>query len=130
MRGIYGSGSTDREAIACRAMTGQEVISFDEVLAIEKKNTARIIPNALEISVERDEKEVKVCPPILLAAHTTLLRAAHIRGCMRSCTLIRAFSSPACMVVALYAHGEEAVFLWYIFEPPRSLQSAAEPLGA
>lgn len=43
----------------CRAGS-QEVIPLDDVQAIEKKNTARIIPNALEISVGRGEKEVKV----------------------------------------------------------------------
>jgi hypothetical protein len=34
------------------------------VRAIEKRNTARIIPNALEISVARDDdKETKVAAP-------------------------------------------------------------------
>lgn len=78
----------------------QEVISFDDVHAIEKKNTARIIPNALEISVGRDEKEVKV---VLQDVSLSFLSELTTRS--------------------------SAVFLWHFPQPARSLQSASEPLG-
>lgn len=49
--------------------THQETLRFKEVTAIEKKFTARIIPNAIEITVQPKEEEEERKVILLLLLH-------------------------------------------------------------